>query len=158
MDALQRQLVRRFVPGKTPGIVKAGMQAPGEIESANHQRSPFTAPEWLIPGRRSDKGSICFAIVLTLELFFCRVSASPPVRNGVGQIADPDRASAVGHHLLEAKAPRELQSRVCRAQDRRAVKTGHRIEGKRNLFPGAGLNAVAHSELPPKFYVPSHRC
>jgi hypothetical protein len=39
-DALQELLVRRFIPGKTPGIVKAGMQAPGEIESASHQRSP----------------------------------------------------------------------------------------------------------------------
>jgi hypothetical protein len=44
--------VRRFVPGKAPGIVQAGMQSPGEIESASHQRSPYSAPEWWIPDLR----------------------------------------------------------------------------------------------------------
>ena len=40
-EFLQSLLVRRFVPGKTPGIVKTDIQTPSEIESAGHERSPF---------------------------------------------------------------------------------------------------------------------
>ena len=35
-NELQNLLVRRFIPGETPGIVKADIQAPSEIESAGH--------------------------------------------------------------------------------------------------------------------------
>ena len=39
---LQNLPVRRHMPSEAPGIVKAGMQAPGEIESAGHQQPPHT--------------------------------------------------------------------------------------------------------------------
>ena len=39
-------MVRRFMPGEAPGIVEADIQAPGEIESAGHQRPPFLAPDF----------------------------------------------------------------------------------------------------------------
>ena len=96
------------------------------------------------------------AIASALELPLGRFCGNLATRNGVGQIAHADGASAVGHHLLEAQAPRELQPRIGQVQNRFAVETCRRIEGQRNLFSGNGLDAVAHGELPPKFNFPSY--
>ena len=51
-DALTIPMVCRFMPGETPGVFRADIQAPCEIESAGHQRSPLFL--FLFPATRDE--------------------------------------------------------------------------------------------------------
>ena len=57
MAVSENLLIRCQMPGKAPGIVKTGMQAPSEMEFSEHQRAPRLRSERSLSDRSSIPGS-----------------------------------------------------------------------------------------------------
>jgi hypothetical protein len=82
---LQDLLVGRFVPGETPGIIQAGVQAPCKINSAGHDQPPFLlVPEWSISDRSDKYESVVFPVARKIPGARKQIARSMPETQETG--------------------------------------------------------------------------